>query len=312
MSPSLIIVLSLLSVIVFLFLIYIVIAAIMASYLLHPKRISKEEAYQVDVDKKQIPLDMSYLKRESLSIKADDGAYIEADFSPNGDNKKIMIIAHGYGWNREGSLKYAQFFFKHGFAILLFDERGHGESKEKFTTMGYKEGQDVAHLVRYCHEKYGEDALIGLHGESMGASSVLESLKYNPEIAFLIDDCGYSDLPTLLLHRMKCAHIPFPAFFLPGVNVITRLFYGFSIKDVSPRETIKKNVTPLLIFHGEDDDFVPTIEGKEIYASRPVGSEIHIIPKAIHARSYEVNPQAYEEICMGFINKILEGTENGK
>ena len=312
MPKILIILIAVIASIVFLFLLYFIIVASMAYYLLHPKRISKEEAHQVDVDKGQIPLDMGYLKREPISVKADDGAYIEGDFSPNKDNKKIMIIAHGYGWNREGSLKYAQFFYKHGFSILLFDERGHGESKERYTTMGYKEGQDIARLVNYCIEKYGEETIIGLHGESMGASSVLESLKYDPKVAFAIEDCGYSDLPTLLLHRMKSSSIPFPAFFLPGASLITKLFYGFSLKEVSPKETIKKSKTPLLIIHGEDDSYVPTIEGKEIYASRPNGSEIHLVPKAIHARSYEVNPQAYEEICMGFINKIPERKEYGE
>ncbi len=298
--------------IAFLFLLYFIIVASMARYLLRPKRISREEAYKVDVDKKQIPLDMGYLKREPLSIKADDGAYIDGDFSPNGDNKRIMIIAHGYGWNREGSLKYAQFFFKHGFSVLLFDERGHGESEERYTTMGYKEGKDIATLVQYCLDKYGNDAIVGLHGESMGASSVISSLRYKKKVAFAIEDCGYGDLYSLLLHRMRCSHIPCPAFFLPGVNIIAKIAYGFSLKDVSPKEDIKRSDVPLLIIHGADDDFVPTKEGQAIYDARPEGSEIHIVKGAIHARSYEVNPQAYEEICMGFINKIPERKEYGE
>lgn len=301
-----------LSIALFLLLGYFIIALSMDAYLLHPKRIGKEEAHQVDVDKGQIPLVMDYLERKPISIKARDGAYIEGDFSSNGDNKKIMVIAHGYSWNREGSLKYAQFFYKHGFSILLFDERGHGESKEKFTTMGYKESQDIADLVEYCHKEYGDDALIGLHGESMGAASVLASLEYNPKIAFAIDDCGYSDLSSLLLHRMKRSHIPFPSFFLPGANLVCKSFYGFSIKDVSPKKAIAKSDVPVLIFHGEDDDYVPTLEGKEIYEAREANTELHIVPGAIHARSYEVNPQAYEEICMGFINKILEKEKYGK
>ncbi len=303
MSPLAITLITVFSVLAFLLLFYFLFSFGLAFYLTHPKRFDKEFTHKVDVDKGLIPSDMSYMKREPIKVKMDDGSYIFGDFSENEEGKGIMIIAHGYTWNREGSLKYAQFFYKHGFSILIYDERGHGENKSKFTTMGYKEGKDIVNIVNYCREKYGNDLPIGLHGESMGGASVLEAMQYSPKVDFVINDCGYSSLRKLLLHKMRQAHIP--SFFIYGSNIMLKMFFHFSMEDVIPMNEVKKSNIPLLIIHGANDNFVPPDEAKEIYQARKENSEIHLIEGADHAQSYQVNPQAYEEICMSFIDKIL-------
>ncbi len=303
MFPLVITLIIVFSVLGLLLILYFLLSFALAFYLTHPKRFSKEFTHKVDVDKGLIPSDMSYMKREPIQIEVDDGSLIHGDFSQNENAKGIMIIAHGYTWNREGSLKYAQFFYKNGFSTLIYDERGHGENKSKFTTMGYKEGKDIVNIVNYCREHYGKDIPIGLHGESMGGASVLEAMQYSPEVNFIIDDCGYSSLRKLLLHKMKQAHIP--SIFIHGSNMMLKLFYKFSMEDVVPMEEVKKSKIPLLIIHGANDNFVPTDEGKEIFEARKENTEIHLVPGADHAQSYQVNPQAYEEICMSFINKNL-------
>ncbi len=304
MSPVVIALIIVFSVLAFLVIAYFLMSFLLARFLTHPKRFKKDFTHKVDVDKGLIPADMSYLKREPVSIKMSDGSYINGDFSQNGDNKKIVIIAHGYTWDREGSLKYAQFFFKHGFSILVYDERGHGENKTKFTTMGFNESKDVIDIVKYCHQRFGGDAVVGLHGESMGAASVLQSLKYHPNVSFVIEDCGYSSLRKLLIHKMKQTHIP--TFFIHGANLMLKVFYKFSMEDVIPMNALKESDVPLLIIHGKNDDFVPPDEGEEIYETRKQNSDFHLIDGAKHAESYQVNPQAYEEICMSFINHIFE------
>lgn len=303
MSPLVITLIVIFSILAFLLITYFLLSFALAHYLTHPKRFKKEFTHQVDIDKGLIPLDMSYMKREPIEIRMEDGSYIHGDYSKNENEIGIMIIAHGYTWNREGSLKYAQFFYKHGFSILIYDERGHGENKTKFTTMGYKEGRDIVNIIEYCREKYGKDIPIGLHGESMGGASVLEAMKYHPDINFVIDDCGYSSLRKLLLHKMKQAHIP--SIFIHGSNIMLKWLYKFSMEDVVPKDCVKDSDIPLLIIHGANDDFVPPDEGKEIFEARKDGSEFHLVPGADHAQSYQVNPQAYEEICMSFINNVL-------
>lgn len=179
------------SIIGFLVILYFLASFLMMYFISHPKKLSRKEALDVDIKKGLISEDLSYLKREELNIKMRDGTIIHGDFSSNINNKKIMILLHGYTWNRNGQIKYAQFFFKYGYSIYLYDERGHGENDTKFTTFGVKEGQDLTDIIKYFRNKY-KDSIIGVHGESLGAASVLMSLKENPDINFAIEDCGYA------------------------------------------------------------------------------------------------------------------------
>lgn len=289
----------------FLIILYLLISFFMMYFISHPKKLSKEKALEVDINKGLISEDLSYLKREELNIKVRDGTIIHGDFSSNINNKKIMIFLHGYTWNRNGQIKYAQFFFKHGYSVYLYDERGHGENSTKFTTFGVKEGQDLDDIIKYFRNKY-KDSLIGVHGESLGASSVLMSLKENPDIDFAIEDCGYASFKEVLLHKMKEHHIP--KFFIYGINMFLKMILHYSFKDCKPYIGAKESNIPLLIIHGDNDKFIDIKHAYKIYEEGKDHSKLVVIKGADHALSYQTNPLFYESICMDFIkNNIKEG-----
>lgn len=290
------------SILGFLIIFYFLISFVIMFLISHPKKLSLKDAYDVDAKKGLIPKEMPDFKREKIKIKMRDGTIINGDFSINDDNRKIMIFAHGYTWNRNGQLKYAQFFFKYGFSILLYDERGHGENKTKFTTFGYKEGKDLDDIIKWVKEKYNPK-IIGLHGESLGAATVLMSLKENPDISFAIEDCGYSNMKDVLVHKMKEFHIL--RFFLFGINLFLKLILHYSIYDVLPYEGSLKSNIPLLIIHGNDDKYIDVKHAYKIYKVGKGHSEIKIISGADHALSYETDPTFYENICIDFIKRNI-------
>jgi fermentation-respiration switch protein FrsA (DUF1100 family) len=51
----------------------------------------------------------------------------------------------------------------------------------------------------------------------------------------------------------------------PFVRLGARVFGGFSMKDGGAVEAVKHAKVPILIIHGEEDDFVPFSMAKEIY-----------------------------------------------
>lgn len=293
------------SIIGFLVILYFLASFLMMYFISHPKKLSRKEALDVDIKKGLISEDLSYLKREELNIKMRDGTIIHGDFSSNINNKKIMILLHGYTWNRNGQIKYAQFFFKYGYSIYLYDERGHGENDTKFTTFGVKEGQDLTDIIKYFRNKY-KDSIIGVHGESLGAASVLMSLKENPDINFAIEDCGYASFKEVLLHKMKEHHIP--RFFIWGINIFLKLIFHYSFKDCKPYLGAKVSNISLLIIHGDKDKFIDIKHAYKIYEEGKNHSTLKIFNGADHALSYQTNPLLYESICMDFIkNNIKEG-----
>ena len=294
------------SILVFLILLYLLISFLIMFLISHPKKLPLKDAYDLDVQKGLIPDNMPEFTREKISIRMRDGTIINGDFSGNVDNKKIVIFAHGYTWNRNGQLKYAQFFFKHDFSILLYDERGHGENKTKFTTFGYKEGKDLDDIIKWAKEKYNP-VIIGVHGESLGAATVLMALKENPEINFAIEDCGYSNMKDVLIHKMKEFHIP--KFFLFGINLFLKLILHYSINEVLPIEGAKNSNVPLLIIHGNNDNYINIKHAYDIYEASKNHSEIKIISGADHALSYQTDPTFYESICLDFIKRNINFKE---
>ena len=288
--------------------IYFLLCTYLCKFLSFPKTYDKEYAHNLDIEKGLIDLDMSYLKREPLNIKAEDSTLIKGDFSYNPNNKGIVIIAHGYTWNREGSLKYGKIFYKHGYSIYIYDERGHGESEFKYTTMGYNEAKDVRDIVKFFREKYGEEIVIGLHGESMGAASVMNSLKYDLDIDFVVDDCGYNSLEKLICYKLKSMRLP--RIMLKGCNLILKRKYKYCFNDVIPIESVSKTKIPILIVHGKKDTMVPYYHAEEIYERNKDHSYLYSLEGVEHAKMFETDIDEYERVLIDFLKKV--GLENGR
>lgn len=134
------------------------------------------------------------------------GADISGEYMMNpadsGTPRKVAIICHGHTVNRYSDLKYADIFYRAGFSTVIFDERYFGESTGDFCTLGQNEARDVAAIIAYVRQIFGQDCVIGLHGESMGAATALLTFKYEtPD--FVIADCPFADSKLLFAQWLK-------------------------------------------------------------------------------------------------------------
>lgn len=289
------------SVLLILIIIYFIICGHLVKSLSHPKRFEMDYTYQVDVDKGLIPPQIPYPKK-SIVITMRDKTEIHGDLYLHEKPVGVVILAHGYTWTRNGSLKYAQIFYKLGYTCLVYDQRGHGENKTDYCTMGYFEGKDLNDIISWTQKEF-PSLPIGLHGESMGGATVMMALKENPRLQFVIEDCGYSSLYELIKYKLKQMHL-IPALFIHTADWLLKISRGYHLKDVNPAEVVSKSNVPLLIIHGEDDEFVPTYMANKIHEARLDSSQVVIFKKADHALSYQTNPIRYEMIVRGFVEKI--------
>ncbi|MCI2455285.1 alpha/beta hydrolase, partial [Listeria monocytogenes] len=63
----------------------------------------------------------------------------------------------------------------------------------KTTSYGYYEKEDLAKIVKWLRQKLGESAIIGIHGESMGAvTTLLYAAKPEANANFYIADCPFA------------------------------------------------------------------------------------------------------------------------
>ena len=274
----------------------------------HPKRYSEEEMRRSEIDKgfsEGIDAYENDWKREAFVLSSND-ATISGEFISNekGDGKKVAIIAHGHTANRYASLKYANMFYKLGYDIVIYDERYFGRSTGPYSTLGQEEVKDLCAVIKLVKERYGEDVKIALHGESMGAATVLLALKYEKP-AFVVADCPFSDSKRLFdEYVVNNLHIP-PVFVIPLVILLGKIQYRYYLKDVSPMKAVKNSDVPICFMHGDSDKLIDCDHSKTMYKlCKDPRSQIHIFKGADHAESVVKHPVEYERILSEFIGSI--------
>jgi pimeloyl-ACP methyl ester carboxylesterase len=250
--------------------------------------------------------------REDFKLQSDYGYTLSGSFIPRdpmvvqGDRKdRVIVLVHGYTFCQFGSVKYINIFRKLGFHCVIYDHRNHGYSDKAVTTMGYYEARDLKKVCDYIREKLGGDIIIGTHGESMGAATVMMNAPLDKQLSFMIEDCGYSDLSDQLAFNMKnIYHLPrFP--FLKVASIFSRIRGGIFFNQVIPKNEVAKcDWLPMLFLHGEGDDFVPTYMVKEIYEVKKGYRRMRIFPNAAHAESYWNNQEAYKREVEEFLKEI--------
>lgn len=248
------------------------------------------------------------LSKKEVSITSKDGLKLSGCIveSHPGVNKWVIIV-HGYTVSLHVSTQYIDMFEQEGFNLLLIDQRRHGNSQGRYTTYGYYEKYDVQCWVNWLLEQYGDDCVIGLHGQSLGGGTVLEYLAISdPHVKFVIADCPYSDLTRLMRHQVSVLN-KLPSFpILRLVNRRMKRVAGFRMEQVSPLKAVESSRIPVLFVHGTRDNYVPTYMSEELYEHKPEPKRLLLVEGAVHANSYGVNPVRYAEEVHALIQDALE------
>ena len=219
--------------------------------------------------------------------------------------KKVVVICHGHIVSRICSLKYAKVYYNKGFNIVLYDERYFGKSEGDYCTLGQKESKDLQTITALARKTFGEDCILALHGESMGAATVLASLDYeSPD--FVVADCPFASSIRLYEHVLKDnMHLPIKPI-LPIACMIAEKKYGYTIKEFNPIEAVRNSDVPICFMHGLDDKLIPCEHSEAMFkVCRNQKSEIHLFKGADHAMSMSSDKERYEKELVGFIEKVL-------
>lgn len=287
------------------FIIILIIAALvigamfwLAGFVMTGKRQTQEEAMAWQSEH----YDTSYyepLEKEEYTVKGNDGYILHVELLKNPElSDKYVIISHGYTDTRYGALKYAEMYLDFGYNCIIYDLRGHGDNASTFTTYGILESKDLMKLIEDTRNRY-EVRVLGLHGESLGAASTITALQYHPNVDFVVADCGFSDIESVLRLGYKNAGVP--EFLVDLADIGSRLRYHYALKDMRPIDAIEDNTIPILFIHGEDDRFILPENSYRMYARTKGIKEIHTIPQAGHAFSAIVNPELYRQYLSDFL-----------
>lgn len=222
--------------------------------------------------------------------------------------KKVVICFHGYtGEGLSNHMAIADYFLKHGYAMLLPDARAHGQSEGEYIGFGCLDRKDALSWINWVIQECGDDVEIMLHGTSMGGATVLmtSGLELPDNVKGIVSDCGFTSPKEVFTHVLNnMYHLPaFPA--IQGADLINKKVAGYGMDECNAKYEVRKAKVPILFIHGSEDTFVPCSMCHEIYKNCSSPKRELIVEGAAHAESYYKDMETYEKALDEFAEEIM-------
>lgn len=246
---------------------------------------------------------------EELNVYAYDGlklhGYFFAAKEPTG---KLAILVHGYSGQGLDMTTYAAIYYDTlGFNVFMPDNRGHGKSEGHYIGFGWHDRLDILKWVEHFVKRFDGQVEIVLHGVSMGGATVLmtsgEALP--TQVKAIVADCAYTSVHEELTYQLK-QMFKLPSFpLLYTTSLACRLHAGYSFKEATALEQVKRARTPILFIHGEEDTFVPTHMVHPLHEHCSSEKELWLVPGAAHGASVLVDYNGYRDRTCGFVTRYV-------
>lgn len=240
---------------------------------------------------------------KDLRIPACDGGFLELwRVEPGGPCRGVVVLAHGWGRNRDRMVARARIFAKLGFATVLHSARDHGKSSTSRLMSAFRFAEDVETVIRWV----GEPVL--LYGHSAGAAgAVIAASRCPDQIRLLFLEGCYARTKEALRRLYRSYNRFFGLFFGPTVVMLMDVFYGFKMDAISPVRLAPGIDRPVLIIHGEKDQNFPLENARRLQRSFPPGrAELFVAAGADHS-SASRDP-AFQKTLASFVDRHLIGT----
>lgn len=242
------------------------------------------------------------LTYESVRFTTDDGVTLSGWLIPAArETGTAVIVMHGFSGHRLSELAAFVPWLHERHHVLQFDFRGHGESDASLTTLGSHERRDVAAAVRFVESRgLGPTALFGI---SMGASIAIVSAPDLP-VAAVVADAPFAELHHPVARRMRQLGYP-----LSGIGarlVVAGATLRARSRLLDPIGAVAR-IAPraLLLIAPREDRLISWRQSDRLYAAAGEPKELVVVEGAGHAEAYAMDPQAYREHVLGFLERHL-------
>ncbi len=240
-------------------------------------------------------------------IESSDGLKLHAYIVTQNENtNKWAIVVHGYGGSGQLMSAKAKYFYEMGYNVLIPDLRAHGKSEGEYIGMGWKDRLDIINWINFII-KDNQNSEIVLHGTSMGAATVLmasgENLPSN--VKAIVADCAYTSIWDEFSYELETYLSVQSSYILNVTNIVTQLKAGYSLKEGSALEAVKKSTVPILYIHGDSDKFVPYYMMDKLYNATNSPKEKLTVEGAEHANSDLIAPFLYWLTIEDFVDQYV-------
>jgi uncharacterized protein len=223
-----------------------------------------------------------------------------------------VVLVHGLNSCKRADelLLAAGMLHRHGYSVLLFDLRNHGDStiQNGRYAGGTKEYRDVLGAWDWLvNEKGLPPAHVGLMGFSLGAATALIATGEEARVAATWEDSGYADLGAAL--RAELARNAYPTWFEYAAYVVARVETGDDLTTLSPARAVTKlHGRPLFITHGTADTRLSVQYATDLANEYRAGGgtvDPWIVPGSEHVAAIVDHPAEYEQRLIAFFDRSI-------
>lgn len=245
---------------------------------------------------------------QAVSIQSADGLRLNAAWYEQADSHQWAILVHGYRSNHLGMLGYAQRYHDAGWQVLAPDLRACGESEGDYVGMGWPDRLDMLRWIDWILAKDPE-ARIVMHGVSMGGATVMMTAgeKTPDAVVAFVEDCGYTSVWDIFASELGLRfHLPtFPV--LNTASLLSGIRAGYDFESASSLAQIAKCEKPMLMIHGDQDNFVPFSMLQLLYDAKPgTNKQMIAVPGAGHGMASSVMGDEYWNSVFAFIQAYMD------
>ena len=239
---------------------------------------------------------------ESVTFTAEDGLELSGWYEPS-ENGAAVVVVHGGGGDRMGTLDHAELLARNGYGVLVYDSRGRGESEGSHNGFGWDWERDVDGALDFLRERPDVDPeRIGGIGLSTGAEVLLEVAPERRDLRAVVADGltarsfdDYRNLDGLT------EAAPFYWTMMAGARVFSGSSPGPPLEELAA----EVSPTPLLLV-STGVGIATEIDFNRLYAEaarEPV--ELWELPDVAHTAAVRERSDEYEERVIGFLDEAL-------
>ncbi len=225
-----------------------------------------------------------------------------------GKKALTVIIVTGMHQNRVdyevGVLNIARDLAAEGYPVLLFDQRGRGQSEGSGILLT-RAGRDIGGAVDYVKTRGCPPGRIVLMGFSAGAASSVIFASREKIGGIIADSCFPHVSETFTGKGTSESSMPrwLVSFFVFGVLLMAGIMYGYRKKN--PIDCVPNIACPVLFIQGGRDDLITPDEAKRLAgAAGQPGFDLWIVPEAAHTMSYAADPAGYMERVFALLKRV--------
>ena len=224
-----------------------------------------------------------------------------------GSSRTWAVFAHGRGAHPDEALRIMPALVEAGLPILAFNYRndeGAPASADSWHWLGYTEWRDLEAAMEYALDSGAEDFI--LYGYSMGGGMCLNLLYESP----LADRVRAVVLNSPLLDFGGTLDIVgqirgYPRAIVSFGKEVAAVRFGIDWQRMNYLLRASELRAPILVLHGERDTLVPAELSRSLARERPDLVRYVGFPEAEHARSWNLDPDRYNEEVQEFLREIL-------